>query len=340
MKQRFTVLLVEKIHPKYLARLERRTRVVRPPAYDEDTLAAVVAAEQVDAIVIRTKGCVSRKIINASPRLKVIGRHGIGVDHIDIPAATEAGVWVVNTPAGSRVAVAEHTWSMILALAKHTVAGDRAVREGRYEFRETTKSLQLEGKTLGIVGLGRIGMTVALTAVRGFGMKVLYTDIVRYKAKERRLHARRVPLSTLLRRSDIVSVHTPLDDSTRGMIGFDELAWMTPTAFLINCARGAIVDALAVAKALKDGKLAGAGFDVFDPEVPPLDHPLLLTGKTVLSPHSAAQTPEANLGYAAVVEDVLRVLRGKRPLWPVNEVKVGVPRVPVVGWTTGSRRMS
>jgi len=321
MKTKPVVLLVEKIHPWYLARLERRTRVVRPPSYDEDTLAAVCAAEQVDAIVIRTKGCVSRRIIAASPRLKVVGRHGIGVDHIDIAAATEAGVWVVNTPAGSRVAVAEHTWSMILALAKHTLAGDRAVREGRYEFREQHKSLQLEGKILGIVGLGRIGTTVAGIAVHGFGMKVLYTDIVRYKAKERRLHTRRLPLSTLLRRSDVVSVHTPLDDSTRGMIGSDELAWMKPTAFLVNCARGAIVNALAVAKALKEGKLAGAGIDVFDPEIPPPDHPLLLTGKTVLSPHSAAQTPEANLGYAAVVEDVLKVLAGKLPAWPVNEPK-------------------
>ncbi|MCY3018441.1 MAG: hydroxyacid dehydrogenase [Planctomycetota bacterium] len=315
-----TVLLVEKIHPKYLARLERRTRVVRPQSYDEDTLAAMCAAEQVDAIVIRTKGCVTRKIILASPRLKVVGRHGIGVDHIDGAAATAAGVWVVNTPAGSRVAVAEHTWGMILTLAKHILAADRAVRQGKYEFREHTKSLQLEGKTLGIVGLGRIGTTVAGIAVHGFGMKVLYTDIVRYKAKERRLHTRRVPLSTLLCRSDIVSVHTPLDESTRGMIGLDELAWMKPTAFLINCARGAIVDARAVAKALAEGKLAGAGIDVFDPEVPPPEHPLLLSGKTVLSPHSAAQTPEANLGYAAVVEDVFRVLAGKRPAWPVNEI--------------------
>jgi len=321
MKAKPTVLLVEKIHPRYLARLELRTRVVRPQAYDEDTLAALAASEQVDAIVIRTKGCVTRRIIAASPKLKVVARHGIGVDHIDVAAATAAGVWVVNTPAASRVAVAEHTWSMILALAKHTVAGDKAVRRGNYAFRDNHKSLQLEGRTLGIIGLGRIGTTVASTAVRGFGMKALYNDIVRYRAKERRLHVRKVPLRTLLARSDIVSVHTPLDESTRGLIGARELSWMKPTAFLVNCARGAIVDAQAVGQALAGGKLAGAAFDVFDPEVPPIDHPLLLSHTTVLSPHSAAQTLEANLGYAAVIEDMFRVLAGRRPVWPVNEPK-------------------
>ena len=321
MKHKPTVLLVEKIHPKYLSLLERRTRVVRPQGYDEATLAALAAAEQVDAIVIRTKGCVTQKIIAASPRLKVVARHGIGVDHIDVAAATAAGVWVVNTPAGSRVAVAEHTWSMILALAKHTVAGDKAVREGHFGFRESSKSLQLEGKTLGILGLGRIGTTVATTAVRGFGMKVLYTDIVRYRAKERRLGAKKVRLRALLSRSDVVSVHTPLDESTRGMIGARELAWMKPAALLVNCARGAIVDAHAVGQALEAGRLGGAACDVFVPEEPPLDHPLLLSRRTVLSPHSAAQTPEANLAYAAVVEDVFRVLAGKRPVWPVNELK-------------------
>jgi phosphoglycerate dehydrogenase-like enzyme len=243
------------------------------------------------------------------------------VDHIDIAAATEAGVWVVNTPAGSRVAVAEHTWSMILALAKHTVAGDKAVRQGNFGFRDSTKSLQLEGKTLGILGLGRIGTTVAATGKFGFGMKLLYTDILRYRAKERRLGVKKVSLRSLLSRSDIVSVHTPLDESTRGMIGARELAWMKPTAFLVNCARGAIVDALAVGQALEAGQLAGAAFDVFDPEVPPPDHPLLLSHTTVLSPHSAAQTPEANLAYAAVIEDVFRVLAGKRPVWPVNKIK-------------------
>jgi len=313
------VLLTEPIHPRYLRVLERGARIVRPRALDEQTLIATVSADDIAGIVIRTKGGVSEKLIRAAPHLKVIGRHGIGVEHIDIEAASRAGVWVVNTPLGSLHAVAEHTWSMILALAKNSIQGDPAVRVGDFKFRDRRKSLELAGKTIGIVGLGRIGTRVAEIA-RAFGMKILFNDILPLKDKQRRLHARRVSLRELLKRSDVVSVHTPLDASTRGLIGARELSWMRPHSLLINCARGAIVDTYAVAAALQSGKLGGAGIDVFVPEEPPLDHPLLKCENAVLSPHSAAQTPEANLNYGAVVEDVLRVLRGKRPLYPLNAV--------------------
>jgi phosphoglycerate dehydrogenase-like enzyme len=313
-----TVLLIEKIHPRYLKILEQRTLVVRPEGYSERQITSAAARSAVDAIVIRTNGLVSERVIKASPKLKIVARHGIGVDHIDIAAATRAGVWVVNTPGASRVAVNEHTWSMILALSKHLIGATAAVRRRDYSYREN-KSLQLEGKTLGIIGLGRIGGSVALIG-RAFGMNILYSDIVRYPKKERRLRARKVPLKTLLKKSDVVTVHTPLDESTRGLIGASELKLMQPHALLINCARGAIVDTYALAAALQAGQLGGAGLDVFDPEIPPASHPLLKSGKVVLTPHSAAQTPEANLGYAAVVDDVFRVLAGKRPRWPLNEV--------------------
>jgi len=319
--ERPAVLLVEPIHAKYLALLEKHARVVRPGGFDEASLAAAAAEHRIDAIVIRTKGCVSKKILAASPRLKVVGRHGIGVDHINIGAATARGIWVVNTPAGSLTAVAEHTWMMILALSKFALGGDAAVRRLEFNFRDRNKSLELRGKTLGVIGLGRIGTRVAETAVRGFGMKVLYNDIVKYPAKERRLRARKVSLKTLLAQSDVVTVHTPLDASTRGLIGTRELARMPPHALLINCARGAIVDTVALAGALSSAKLRGAGIDVFDPEIPPPRHPLLKCGNAILSPHSAAQTPEANLNYGAVVLDVLRVLAGKRPQFPLNEIK-------------------
>jgi D-3-phosphoglycerate dehydrogenase len=313
-----TILLVEKIHPKYMNLLERRVRVVRPEAFDEDSLHRIVAAEKVDAIIIRTKGCVTERILRASPNLKVVGRHGIGVDHIDVAAALRLGIVVVNTPGGSRIAVAEHTWGMILALAKNSIRADAAVRAGDYELRERLKSFQLAEKTLGVIGLGRIGSTVAETAMRGFGMNVIYTDILAFPKLERRLRARRVPLRQLLKKSDVVTIHTPLNKATRGMIGAMQLSWMQPHALLINCARGAIVDTRAVAAALESGKLGGAGIDVFDPEVPPRDHPLLESDKAILSPHSAAQTLEANLGYAAVVDDVLGVLAGKKPRFPVT----------------------
>lgn len=317
-KTKPVVLLVDSIHPRYLAKLERAARVVRPVKHDEATLAELAASERVDAIIIRTKGCVTDKILRASPNLKIVGRHGIGVDHIDIDAATRAGVWVVNTPEGSRVAVAEHTWAMILALAKNGPRADRAVRAGDYPFRERCKSVELRGKTLGVVGLGRIGTSVAEIGARAFGMTILYADILKFPAKEKRLPATKVTLKKLLASSDVVTLHTPLDASTEGMIGAKQLSGMRATAFLINCARGAIVDGYALAAALKAGKLGGAGLDVFVPEEPPLDHPLLTCENAIFSPHSAAQTPEANLAYAEVVDDVLLVLDGKRPKYPLN----------------------
>src|SRR5439155_10359328 len=140
--------------PRYMKLLERAARVVRAQSYDEAAIEQAARDKRVDAIIIRTKGCVTEKILRASPNLKIVGRHGIGVEHIDIAAATRAGVWVVNTPEGSRIAVAEHTWAMILTLAKNIRLGDRAVRAGDFAFRERTKSLELRGKTLGVVGLG------------------------------------------------------------------------------------------------------------------------------------------------------------------------------------------
>lgn len=306
------VLLVEPIHPRYLALLERRCRIARPAGFSEEDLVRAAAAHDPDAILIRTKGCVSARVLAAAPRLKVIARHGVGLDHIDLKAATRAGVRVVYTPAGSLSAVAEHTWMMILTLAKRARLGDRAVREGDYEMRSRCESLQLEGKTLGVVGLGRIGTRVAEIARRGFRMEVLYTDIVRYPAKERRLRARKVPLAELLRRGDVVTLHTPLTPATRGLLGAAELRRMKAGALLVNCARGAILDTRAAARALAAGRLGGVGVDVFDPEIPPSGHPLLACEAALLSPHNAAQTPEARLNYAAVVLDLLRVLEDRK----------------------------
>lgn len=310
-KEKPVVLLVEKIHPKYHALLEKRCRIVKPIGFTEEQLAESV--RDVDAILIRTKGCVSAEIIAAAPKLKVIARHGVGVDHIDVKAAAERGIPVVYTPAGSLTAVAEHTWMMILALTKHTRPCDHAVRTCDYEQRSRGENFQLEGKTLGVLGLGRIGGRVAEIAHAGFRMNVLYTDLLRYPTKERKLKARKVSLKQLLQRSDVFTIHVPLTRLTRGMIGREQIALMQPHAFLVNCARGAILDTVAAAEALAGSKLGGVGVDVFDPEIPPADHPLLKCEHAILSPHNAAQTAEARLNYAAVVVDLLRVLDGTKP---------------------------
>lgn len=316
MRKKPLVLLVEPIHAHYLKLLERRCRIVRPKGFTEREIAS--AARDAEAILIRTKGCVSARVIAAAPKLKVVARHGVGLDHIDLDAAARAGVWVVSTPAGSLDAVAEHTWMMILSLAKHARAGDAAMRVGDYASRARNESLQLRGKTLGVLGLGRIGGRVAEIAAQGFGMRVLYADLLKYTKKERSTGARKIPFAKLLALSDVLTVHIPLTKQTRGMLGAKELARMKSTAILVNCARGAIVDTVAVAKALQRERLGGAGIDVFDPEVPPRSHPLLKCDRALLSPHNAAQTAEARFNYAAVAEDLLRVLDGKRPRYPAN----------------------
>jgi len=314
-KNKPTVLQTEPIHARFQKLLEKQARVIRPAGYSEDQLAE--AARDAEGILIRTKGLVSAKIIAAAPRLKVVGRHGVGLDHIDIPAATKAGVWVVYTPAGSLDAVAEHTWTMILTLAKRAVIGNAAVRAGNFAARNQ-ESLQLKGKMLGVLGLGRIGTRVAEIAVHGFGMRVQYTDLLRYPKKEKALGAKKVTLKRLLATSEVVTIHVPLDESTHGLLGARELAWMRRDGYLINCARGGVVDSLALAAALKAGTLAGAGLDVFEPEEPPLDHPLLQCANAILSPHNAAQTAEARFNYAQVIFDILRVLKGQKPQWPAN----------------------
>jgi D-3-phosphoglycerate dehydrogenase len=305
------VLLVQSIHPKYHKVLERRCRIVKPIGFSEDEL--VESVRDIDAILIRTKGCVSARVIAAARKLKVIARHGVGLDHIDLHAAARRGIPVVYTPAGSLTAVAEHTWMMILSLAKRAGIMDRAVRTCDYEQRSRGENYQVEGKTLGVLGLGRIGTRVAEIARSGFRMNILYTDILRYATKERRLKARKVSLKQLLKRSDVLTIHVPLTRLTRGMIGKDEIALMQPHAYLLNCARGAVLDTVAAAKALQAGRLGGVGVDVFDPEIPPADHPLLKCKNAILSPHNAAQTEEARLNYGTVVLDLLRVLDGKKP---------------------------
>jgi len=310
-REKPSVLLVQSIHPKFHKLLEKRCRIVKPIGFSEDEL--VESIRDVDAILIRTKGCVSARVIAAGRKLKVIARHGVGLDHIDLHAAARHGIPVVYTPAGSLTAVAEHTWMMILTLAKRARIMDHAVRTCDYEQRSRGENYQVEGKTLGVLGLGRIGTRMAEIARTGFRMKILYTDILRYATKERKLKARKVSLKQLLQRSDVLTIHVPLTKLTRGMIGREQIALMQPHAYLLNCARGAVLDTVAAAKALKAGRLGGVGVDVFDPEIPPADHPLLSCENAILSPHNAAQTEEARLNYGAVVVDLLRVLDGKKP---------------------------
>ena len=277
-----------------------------------------------DALVIRTAGTFDAALMDCVPTLRVIGRHGVGYDQVDIPAATERGIQVVYTPGANTQSVCEHVFAMLIALSKQFPAQTRALAEGRYDDRTKLVGRDIAGKTLGIVGLGRIGKRVGAVAEAGFGMKVLYADVLDFSAEieTNAGHATRLPFDDLLARSDYVTMHVPLDSTTRRMIDHVALSRIKPGAVLLNTCRGPVCDEVAVAEALESGRLFGYGADVFDVEPPPRDHPLI--GRTdlnvLLTPHSAAQTVESLTRMAnEVAADVVGVLQGRAPINPVND---------------------
>lgn len=288
-------------------------------AIDPATLRREIA--DADALVLRTAGVVDAALMDAAPKLKVIGRHGVGYDHIDIPAATERGILVITTPGANTGAVAEHAIAFMIGLSKHFPRQMQALIEGRYNDRTRHEGRELIGRTLGVIGFGRIGRRIGAIAHQGFGMNVVYTDVVAPpEDAERRAGARRVELDELLRISEYITLHVPLDASTRRMIGKDQLARMRSDAILINTCRGPVVDEYAVRDALDSGKLWGYGADVFDVEPPPADHPLIGRPDVMLTPHSAAQTAESLVNMATwMAEDVVGILQGKPPRNPVND---------------------
>ena len=310
------VLLYEQIHQKGMEYISKHADILWASGYDEETLCR--EATEVTGIVIRVKGAVTAKIIDSAPLLKVIGRHGVGLDNIDVAAATEKGIYVVNTPRANSEAVAEHAVGMMIALSKHIVEADRAMRNGHWDFRYEKFGKEMIGQTLGVVGLGNIGYRVAEICHTAFNMKILYYDEVRKPEGEQCLSAQKVVLEELLRSSDYVSLHVPALPSTYQLINGDNMKLMKNTAFLINASRGPVVDEAALYAALKDGHIAGAGLDVFEEEPLPQDNDLLKLPNVVLTPHTAALTEEAMMAMSMVVEDVVNVIQGKPPKHPVN----------------------
>ena len=276
-----------------------------------------------DALVIRTAGTIDSALMDCGQKLRVIGRHGVGYDQVDIPAATERGILVVYTPGANTQGVAEHVFAMMIGVSKCFPGQMRALVEGRYNDRTKLVGRDIAGKTLGIVGFGRIGKRVGAIAHAGFGMKVLYTDIIDIPEEaEGRAGARRVGFDELLESSDFVTLHVPLDASTRAMIDREALARMKPGAVLINTCRGPVTDEDAVAEALEGKRLFGYAADVYTIEPPPPGHPLIGRAdlNIMLTPHSAAQSVESLTNMAVeVATDVIGVLRGKAPINPVND---------------------
>ncbi|MDR7587822.1 MAG: hydroxyacid dehydrogenase [Armatimonadota bacterium] len=311
--ERPRVLLTEPIHPDGLALLQQSADVTVLPAPEPEAVRAALA--DADAVVVRLVRLRAEEI-DAAPRLRVIGRHGVGVDNVDLAAATRRRIPVVYTPGANAVSVAEHTLALLLAVARRLVDLDRAVREGRWQARDEIWGIELAGRTAGVVGVGAVGREVARRC-RALGMRVLGYDP--YVAEMPEGVERAESLDDLLRQCDVVSLHVPLRPDTRHLIGRRELAILRPGSVLINTSRGAVVDEGALAEALADGRLAGAGLDVFGTEPPPPDHPLLRAPRAVLTPHAASHTGEALRRMAvAVAEQVLDALAGRRPPYVAN----------------------
>lgn len=288
-------------------------------------------AREVDALVTLPTDIIDCELLSQAKNLRIVAQHAVGFDNIDIECATKFGIYVTNTPGVLTEAVAELTWALILAVARRIVEADHFVRWGDWERTETAihpkmmLGLELGGKVLGIIGAGRIGSRVAEIGAKGFGMKVIYYDIVRNEKLEKEIGAEFRELDKLLEEADVVSIHVPLTKETRHMINEEKLRKMKRTAILINTARGAVVDTEALLKALKEGWIAGAGLDVFEREPLPANHPLTAFKNVVLTPHIGSSTYDTRRAMArAVALNLIEFYHGRVPPNLVNKEVVNV----------------
>jgi D-3-phosphoglycerate dehydrogenase len=308
------ILVAEPLAREGVELLRTHHEVDERPGLSRAELCSAIA--DYDALVVRSQVQVDRELIGAGHRLVVIGRAGVGVDNVDLDAATQAGITVVNAPTGNTIAATEHTLALLLALARKIAAADASVRRGEWK-RSQFVGTELRGKILGIIGLGKIGQAIAHRAA-ALEMTVLGVDPF-VSPEQAALHGIELTeLDDLLRRSDVITVHVPLGRSTRGLIGKAALTKTKPGALLLNVARGGVIDEAAVAEALREGRLGGAAIDVFEQE-PPTSSPLLEAPNTVLTPHLGASTEEAQVLVAEEVADqVLDVLAGRPTRYAVN----------------------
>lgn len=308
------VLVAESVAREGISLLAADHEVDERLGLSRESLAALLP--EYDALIVRSQVEVDAALIAAGTRLVVIGRAGVGVDNVDLDAATRAGITVVNAPTGNTVAAAEHTLALLYGVARRTAAADASIRAGEWQRARFT-GRELRGRTLGLIGLGKIGQAIAVRA-RAMEMVVLGVDPFVTAEQAANHGVELVGLDDLLARADVVSVHVPLTRATRGLIGRDAIARMKPGAIVLNVARGGIVDEAAVAEALVSGHLGGAGIDVFEQE-PPTDSPLLTAPNTLLTPHLGASTQEAQVLVAEeVAAQVLDVLAGRSARYAVN----------------------
>ena len=310
------ILVADPIAEDGVERLRSAGRVDIATGLSREDLIARIG--EYDALVVRSETKVTAEVFDAAKRLRVVGRAGVGVDNIDLDAATRHGVLVLNAPTGNTLAAAEHAVAMMCALARNLPAADSSMRGGRWE-RSKFMGFELRDKTLGLLGLGKIGFEVARIAGQGLQMRVIAHDPLVTSERAEQAGVDLVDLDTLVRESDVLSVHVPLTEQTRGVIDATRLHQMKPGARVINVARGGIVDEQALADALRDGHIAGAAVDVFTKEPLAADNPLASAPNTVLTPHLGASTVEAQVNVAYDVADqIAAVLSGGAARYAVN----------------------
>ena len=312
-----TILITGPVGAVVEQRLGRFGTPVITPDIKEATL--VRHAPDAIAIVCRGEALITRAVIDAAPRLRVIGRTGVGVDSIDVARATARGIPVVNTPGANSRSVAEGALTLALVLLKEVFHWDRQVRAGNWAARYELITRDAEGAVLGIVGFGNIGRTLAQLS-RPLGMKLLASDPFVTAADAAPLEVTLLPLEELLAQADIVTLHATLTEQTRGLINGDTLRLFKPGSLLINLGRGGLIANLDVLhQALESGRLRAVALDTFEPEPPELDHPIFTHERCICSPHVLGLTPAAmERIYESMATDMAAVLAGKRPRFCVN----------------------
>lgn len=317
----FKVLITDPLSPQGTEILRRADDVQIVEKTDLSTEELLREIEDADALLVRSQTQVTPEVIRAAKRLKVIARAGVGVDNIDVHAATGRGIIVINAPDGNTISTAEHTFAMLIALARNIPQAYRSLLRGEWD-RKRFVGVELRDKNLGIIGLGRIGAEVAKRA-KAFHMEVIAYDPYLTRNRAEKIGIRQATLDEVIQTSDFITVHTPLTRETRHLLDRQAFARMKPGVRILNCARGGIIDEEALLEAIQTGKVAGAAIDVFETE-PPGDHPLLQLPQVIATPHLGASTREAQEHVAVdVCVEVLHILRGE----PFKNA-VNLPSIP------------
>ena len=320
------VLIAEPVSEEGIDILRRHAEVNIKTGLKAEEIISIIG--DYEALVVRSQTKVTAEVIRAGKKLQVIGRAGVGVDNIDVDEATQRGIVVVNAPTGNTISAAEHTIGLMLALARHIPQANAVLKSGVWR-RADFMGTEIRNKTLGIIGLGNVGSEVAKRA-RGLEMKVIAYDPFISDDRARNLQVELVPLKQLLKEADFITLHTPLTPQTKGMIGAKELALVKPTVRIINCARGGLIEEKALAKAVKEGRAAGAAIDVF-PTEPATESVLFDSDNIIVTPHLGASTTEAQVMAAKdVAEQIIDVFDGRPAKYSVNAPFISVEMLSVL----------